>query len=557
LGTRPSFEFPLDTVFEAYERRNSRFRDIPHDNSAQRMGLRHRLDNFHQHLDRFQSSIGALGDSSIDGSLKEVKRARARRKKLRSYIHQDYEALKAQLGAVDVLTDKLRASDRRQEQAERSFANAVAQISTVLRQQKTTRPCIKGDLIESQSVRTSQPPIPCELEAYYGSVSTLRCVAERIRELEFEKQERLEPRGVTEDRGQVLDQSDHDFLRDWDKTLSVAYQDFEQARRDVASARKSCEDAGATMPAWAMTDNAEQRTHDDPGRMKVELSSLDGPEATLAYATPLESWQEFGNGRLVYLEIKDDHSIPQTKPARGKYLPDVRRKQPCDPSRLAGLCSTLIAAAVPLVTARANEAPVRDALPPPIEPDGSNSSLNSQNAAREALRTVFQYALAISPPIIVVGGIAGSAWIVTREKRAFEEQYYHLLMTFTASVSWWTLATLTRTGEQGSIVSISTWLALAAIYTSRNFRGLRNGTWHLFVALLGGLALTSLLALALLPAKDASMEGFIRTSLTVGPSVVTLWSWLAARSQWQLEGSVDAVAHETIELQGSTNTAPQ
>lgn len=105
---------------------------------------------------------------------------------------------------------------------------------------------------------------------------------------------------------------------------------------------------------------------------------------------------------------------------------------------------------------------------------------------------------------------------------------------------------MTRIGEQGSIVSISTWLALAAIYTSRNDRGLRNGGWHVFVTLFEGLDLTCFLALALLTAKDASMEGFIRTTLTVGPFVVTVWSWLAARGQWQLEGSTDAVAQESI-----------
>lgn len=105
---------------------------------------------------------------------------------------------------------------------------------------------------------------------------------------------------------------------------------------------------------------------------------------------------------------------------------------------------------------------------------------------------------------------------------------------------------MTRIGEQGSIVSISTWLALAAIYTSRNDRGFRNGDWHVFVTLYGGLGLTCFLALALLTAKDASMEGSIRTTLTVGPFVVTVWSCLAARGQWQLEGSTDAVAQESI-----------
>jgi hypothetical protein len=130
-------------------------------------------------------------------------------------------------------------------------------------------------------------------------------------------------------------------------------------------------------------------------------------------------------------------------------------------------------------------------------------------------------------------------------------------MNFTASVSWWVLAATTHIGEQGSVVSVSTWLALTAIYTSRNHRGLRKGTWHLFVVLFGGLAITSLFALALPTANEASMERFIQNFLIVGPSVVTVWSWLAARGQRQLEGSANAVTQEGIELQGSASAVSQ
>ena len=565
LGTKPRFESPLNTAFEAYERRKSRLQDIGFDNSAQRMELRYRLENLQQNLDRLQSSIGALGDSSIDGS---PKKARGRRKKLQSSVFQDFGVLKAQLDSLTMLSDELRASDRRQEQAEESFDNAAAAIVASLRRSDA---CVPRDLVEDQSVRTlqipicslqhptssPQSPIPCELGAYYHSVSTLRNMHERVSELQLEQQEQWKRRGVMADQGQVLDQSDGDFLRSWEEILSVANRDFGQAQRDVAFARKSCENAGIVIPAWVMVNTGEQQNQDNAVRINGDLPSRDGSEAEQVYLTRFESWYKSRNGPLKYPGIKDDPPIPNMTSAWGQCLSDVRKKRPCNPSRLARWCSPLVAAMVPLVNATINESTTKEVLSTVTDLGGLQSLRNDQNAVREVMSTASQYMLAILPPLILLGGTVVSAWTLTREKREFERQRFLFLMTFTATVSWWVLAATGHSGENGGPVSISTWLALIAIYTSRNHRGLRNGTSHVFVTFLGGLTLTSLLALALLPAKEASMEGFIRTSLTVGPSVVTLWSWLAARSQWQLEGSVDAVVHETIELQGSTNTVPQ
>jgi hypothetical protein len=84
----------------------------------------------------------------------------------------------------------------------------------------------------------------------------------------------------------------------------------------------------------------------------------------------------------------------------------------------------------------------------------------------------------------------------------------------------------------------------------------------LFVTLLGGLAITSLSALALLAAEEASMEGFVHKIIIVGPSILTAWSWLAALGQQRLEEpTTSAVTPETalesFELQDSTNATPE
>lgn len=95
---------------------------------------------------------------------------------------------------------------------------------------------------------------------------------------------------------------------------------------------------------------------------------------------------------------------------------------------------------------------------------------------------------------------------------------------------------------------------------SRRFLLCLGSIWprpSLASCLLGGLAITSLSALGLPTAKEASMERFIRNALIVGPSVVTIWSWLAARGQRQLEGSATAVTQESIELRGSTDATSQ
>lgn len=554
MGT-PDTDSSLTASFKAYERRYRHLEDIELDNRSWRLDLRHRLDNLQQQLDRLHSRVEDFVDPSPVRSPEQRKSPRPRRKKLQSSAPLDFEALKDQADALNKLADELRDPDRVQEQGGRSFENAAAQILTILRSSSLVPmiPCTK-DFIKDQPDPTPQPPTACELEAYYAAVTTLRNMGERFGDLQNEQQEQWERRGVMECQGQRLDQSDAEFLQDWETTLSLAEEDFRGAQKEVFAAREACSCAGITIPAEAKANQGDQRTFDGASRMEGELPLLDGPEAQLVYLKHVEPrYESSERGRLEHRGIWDGTSILHTTPAWGQCF----KKWPCKPSQLARVCLPLIAAAVPLVTATSDEILAQDPVPTMTELGRLQSPRNDQNAVREAMSTVSQSMLAISPPIILVGGVAGSAWILTREKGAFERQHFLFLMTLTASVSWWVLAATTPSGENGSNVSISTWFALAAIYTSRNFRGLRNGTWHLFVMFLGGLAITSLFALALLAAKEASMERFIQNFLIVGPSVVTMWSWLAARGQREIEGSADAIAHESIELQGSANVALQ
>jgi hypothetical protein len=511
------------------------------------MEVHHDMDNSQLHLDHVQESVDAFIAIC-------AKSPRTCRKKLRSSVRLGLDPIGAQLDASNTLSDELRRLDERKEPVQLSFNDATVRLLDALQM----APCIKGDSVDGQSFRTPQSPISSQLAAYYAAVSTTQIMGERIGELGSGQHERYERRSLMGDQGQMLDQSDDEFLRQSEGTLLSADQDYEPAQRNLGSARSSCEYAGIVMPAWAMRNNAGQPAFDDAGRLKEESPTLDSTEAGLDYLKHVELWCESSEkGRLEHRGKGNDTSTRRTMPAWRHFLSDVHQTWTLRPLRLARSYLPLIAVAMPLVSASSKDVMVQDALPTVTELDGLRSPRHDHNAIRQALSTASQYMLAISPPLILVGGVAGSAWILTREKRAFERQHFLFLMTFTTSVSWWVLAATTTSSGNGSTVSMSTWLALTAIYTSRNHRGLRNGTWHLFVVLFGGLAISSLFALALPTVNEASMERFIQNFLIVGPSVLTVWTWLAARGQRELEGSTNAVSQESIELQGSANAVAQ
>ena len=179
------------------------------------MELRHRLDDLTQHLDRLPSSIEAYIDRCVIDPRRERKRPRARRQKLQSFTGEDFEAPEAKLYDLDTFEYKLWSFDNRQEQAESSYVNAFAQISTEsCHSNSTLRPGIQRDLVEDQSARTPQPPISGKLQTSYDVVNMVRNMEKRNNGLQIEQQKQLERRGVMEDRGQMFYQSEDEFLRD-------------------------------------------------------------------------------------------------------------------------------------------------------------------------------------------------------------------------------------------------------------------------------------------------------------------------------------------------------
>lgn len=264
-------------AFEAYIRRHERFKDILFRNAAQRMELRHRLDNLEQHLDRLQSSIGQFMEKP--GSVNPVKsdavksdgspkKPRGRRKRLQSTVNLDLEAAKDQIHALNLLSEELRENDREQEESGKSFDNATLALSTSLRRRGLV---VDDDARSDVSLALTTParsvgsidtypPVPVELEAYYAAVSHLQNMSERIGDLQVEKQEQWVRRGLEEDQGQVQDQSDSDFLRDWDETLGIAYSNYNNARTAVRLARELCDSLNIDIPIWAKVNSVGDHT---------------------------------------------------------------------------------------------------------------------------------------------------------------------------------------------------------------------------------------------------------------------------------------------------------
>lgn len=291
---------PLDRVFEAYERRYRHLGEIEFDNSAWRMELRHRLDNLQQHLDRFQNSFESyMGiPSNPTGSNTSPKKPRARRKKMQAAAKLDFDALKDQMHALGILTEQLTDKDRKQDVAEASFNNAVEALATTLRrrglvskEEKAVEVSLAPTLAStSEHLSDIASPIAVELEAYYDAVSTLRNMGERIGELQAEQQEQLERRGMMEDQGQVLDQTEEDFLRMWRDLLDVAYNDFRAAQTAVKERRQQCDAMNIAIPTWAEVDSTGE---------KAESSDNDAPDremASLANTIPADSKLQPSNG---------------------------------------------------------------------------------------------------------------------------------------------------------------------------------------------------------------------------------------------------------------------
>jgi hypothetical protein len=257
-GPKPLLQQDLNQVFGVFSRRQHRLREITFHNSTHRMDLRHRLDNLEQHLARLQDSLGLLVDKPLPANLDTPpKKLRARRRKLQHTVVLDVDALNRQIQNLNSISEELRDDDRKQVEAESLCDNATQALSTELRKQGLVLDDDAGSDVFLAPTPTAQsvgsiddsPPIPAELEAYYAAFSHSRNMSERIGELQVEQQEQWVRRGLEEDQGQLLDQSDDEFLRTWNETLEIAYNDYETAEAAVKEAREACDRKNIEIPS--------------------------------------------------------------------------------------------------------------------------------------------------------------------------------------------------------------------------------------------------------------------------------------------------------------------
>jgi hypothetical protein len=260
----PLVQQDLDQVFKAFNRRQYRLRDIAFDNSSHRMKLRHRLDNLEHHLVRLQNSLGLLVQpTNLDLS---PKKPRTRRKKLQTTVILDVEALVGQIQALNFISEEFREGDRKQDGTEKSCDNAAQALSTALRKRGLVSDEDVGSDVflaptpKAQSVSSidTSPSIPAELQAYYAAISLSRNMSERIGDLQVEKQEQWERRGLEEDQGQLLDQNEDEFLRAWSDTLKPAYNNYETAKAAVKESRELCDRNNIDIPSWAREYREDQ-----------------------------------------------------------------------------------------------------------------------------------------------------------------------------------------------------------------------------------------------------------------------------------------------------------
>jgi hypothetical protein len=140
------------------------------------------------------------------------KKSRAWRKKLHTSIDLDLEAHKAQMYALRLLTEDLRDHDRKQEDAEKAFDNAVLVMSAQLRMnnllprdEEVLVACAPTFASISGHPNAISLPIKAELEDYYAAIGALSIMGERIADLQVEQQERWVHRGLIEDQDGSLE----------------------------------------------------------------------------------------------------------------------------------------------------------------------------------------------------------------------------------------------------------------------------------------------------------------------------------------------------------------
>lgn len=135
----------------------------------------------------------------------------------------------------------------------------------------------------------------------------------------------------------------------------------------------------------------------------------------------------------------------------------------------------------------------------------------------------------VQPILVIVIGLICVICILRARDRPPDEQRFLWLMTFGASISWWVTSATASGSSLGKTASISTWLALFAVYEARSYRMLRNRRMHLFTSLIGGVMVAMAFGKSALGNTDRlhprkAMEEFVWQAVIIGPAMLTIWS---------------------------------
>lgn len=146
------------------------------------------------------------------------------------------------------------------------------------------------------------------------------------------------------------------------------------------------------------------------------------------------------------------------------------------------------------------------------------------------VHSFYRMVLAVLPPLIILIGLTVSVWNLRATETPSARQDFLWLMTFATSISWWVASATANGPSDGQSISISTWSTLFAVYEAKCYRSLRDSKLHLFISLLGGLIVAMIVGGVATEASgqvyngNNAMENFVQHAVTVGPTMVTLWT---------------------------------
>lgn len=173
----------------------------------------------------------------------------------------------------------------------------------------------------------------------------------------------------------------------------------------------------------------------------------------------------------------------------------------------------------------------------------SRDHANGSNGySEDPLMKRLELMMVILPVVIAITGLSMCLWTLIRRDQPSKHRDFLWLMSFMASTCWWVFDASATGPSHGKSLSVATWVALLSNYWAYQYRGFRNGRRYVFTSLLGGVIVTAMIAAVAMLAseekfkgKPPSMKDFARHILTLGPTIVTIWSLMSVYVQSSTE----------------------